>query len=625
MNVSSIKFKMASAMAGIGLLVLLQVGIGFFNLLGAEGTVADLQGDVLPSMESANAMNASLGQLRADGGSLIASSAADRRAAIEASIATAKANFSKNYDIYLGMIEPDHTAERAKFIAIGDKYKAYLADEEKLIKLADAGDKNGALALYAGEMMDLYGAMKPAITSMVTANRSEADGLFADFATTSSVTRIVTILIALVSIVIVLAACWFVLSRIASPISTLIGSMRSLADGDNDTAIPYADRTDEIGAIAGAVETFRRTALAKEASDQEVEATRSSSEADRAKRERSDRERAAAMAQATADLAAGLKSLSAGDLSVQIETRFAPEFEQLRADFNSAVQQLARTLATVAETASSIDASSKDVAGSAGVLAQRTEQQAAALEETAAALGQITSTVGASSRRVEEARAVAVKANQSAVESGAVVTHAVEAMSRIEGSSNQIANIISVIDEIAFQTNLLALNAGVEAARAGEAGRGFAVVAQEVRELAQRSANAAREIKTIISASASEVSTGVQLVSETGQALDTIGRLIAEINDHMSAIATAAREQSTGLAEVNTAVTQMDQTTQQNAAMVEESTAAASSLASESASLKQLIAQFQLGRSEAGRNPVHALQQRASRGLAAPGRARSAA
>jgi methyl-accepting chemotaxis protein len=224
-----------------------------------------------------------------------------------------------------------------------------------------------------------------------------------------------------------------------------------------------------------------------------------------------------------------------------------------------------------------------------------TEQQAASLEETAAALDQITVNVANSSKRADEARTVAVLANESAAQSGRVVANAVDAMQKIEQSSNQVSNIIGVIDEIAFQTNLLALNAGVEAARAGDAGKGFAVVAQEVRELAQRSAQAAKEIKDLIRNSSVEVQNGVKLVSETGAALKTIEGYIVTVNQHMDSIATSAKEQSVGLGEVNTAVNQMDQVTQQNAAMVEETSAAGASLASESGRLRELISQFQLG------------------------------
>jgi len=198
---------------------------------------------------------------------------------------------------------------------------------------------------------------------------------------------------------------------------------------------------------------------------------------------------------------------------------------------------------------------------------------------------------------------VAIQANENARQSGTVVANAVDAMGKIEQSSNQISSIIGVIDDIAFQTNLLALNAGVEAARAGEAGKGFAVVAQEVRELAQRSATAAKEIKDLIRNSSVEVANGVQLVSQTGEALKTIETYIVTINQHMDAIATSSREQSVGLSEVNTAVNQMDQVTQQNAAMVEEANAAGATLANEAGRLRELVSQFQTGGPSSGSAP----------------------
>ena len=186
------------------------------------------------------------------------------------------------------------------------------------------------------------------------------------------------------------------------------------------------------------------------------------------------------------------------------------------------------------------------------------------------------------------------EARRSTEQSSAVVQNAVSAMGRIEQASGEIGQIINVIDEIAFQTNLLALNAGVEAARAGDAGKGFAVVAQEVRELAQRSANAAKEIKTLISRSGDEVQSGVKLVTATGEALGQIQNHVVKINEHVHSIATAAREQSTGLSEVNTAVNHMDQMTQQNAAMVEESTASSNRLADEASNLARLITRIKL-------------------------------
>lgn len=290
-----------------------------------------------------------------------------------------------------------------------------------------------------------------------------------------------------------------------------------------------------------------------------------------------------------------LKQLASGDISFTIDTKFAPGFEAMRENFNAAAQQLKSALSSVIAAAELIDSGSREISDSADDLSKRTEQQAASLEETAAALDQITVNVKNASQRAEDARLATQAANENATKSGQIVEQAVGAMARIESSSNQISNIIGVIDEIAFQTNLLALNAGVEAARAGEAGKGFAVVAQEVRELAQRSAQAAKEIKDLIRNSSEEVRSGVQLVSQTGHALTAIQANISTVNEHMQSIANSAREQSTGLSEVNTAVNQMDQSTQQNAAMVEETNAASATLAKESERLRSLMDQFYLG------------------------------
>ena len=290
-----------------------------------------------------------------------------------------------------------------------------------------------------------------------------------------------------------------------------------------------------------------------------------------------------------------LEKLARGDLSFNLDKPFSADFEGLRHIMNDALNQMRNTIGAVAQSTDQIDTGTREISQSAEDLSKRTEQQAASLEETAAALDEITANVKNASERAEEARQAAATAGGNAERSGKVVADAVGAMSRIETSSNQISNIIGVIDEIAFQTNLLALNAGVEAARAGEAGKGFAVVAQEVRELAQRSAQAAKEIKDLIRNSSDEVSVGVKLVSETGEALRTIQENIVVVNDHMEAITSSAREQATGLSEVNSAVNQMDQVTQQNAAMVEETNAASATLAQETARLRRLIDDFQLG------------------------------
>lgn len=291
-------------------------------------------------------------------------------------------------------------------------------------------------------------------------------------------------------------------------------------------------------------------------------------------------------------LAAALKGLSSGDLTQDIRGPFLPALERLRIDFNEASLKLRRTLQTIAQNAGAIAAASQQIQSASNELSRRTEQQAASVEETAAALEEITTTVADSSHRAEEAGQLVRKTKDHAESSGRVVGEAVDAMGKIERSAAEIANIISVIDEIAFQTNLLALNAGVEAARAGDAGKGFAVVAQEVRELAQRSAKAAKEIKELISTSNQHVKSGVTLVSDTGKALQEIVHQVVQVDGNVGVIVEASKEQATGLKEINLAVNTMDQGTQKNAAMVEETTAAAHSLAREAEQLFTLLGQF---------------------------------
>lgn len=293
-------------------------------------------------------------------------------------------------------------------------------------------------------------------------------------------------------------------------------------------------------------------------------------------------------------LAKGLGRLAEGDLAQRIAEPFTPSLDKLRLDFNASVGVLHETLSQVGETAEAIKMATDEIRVASDDLACRTEQQAASVEETSAALGELTDTVRASAARAEDAGSLVARTKAGAEKSGIVVGRAVAAMGEIEGSSNQISQIIGVIDEIAFQTNLLALNAGVEAARAGEAGKGFAVVAQEVRALAQRSAEAAKEIKGLIQKSTSQVAEGVTLVGETGKALQAIVVEVQAIDENVKAIVEAARNQALGLAEINKAVSSIDKGTQQNATMVEESTAACHSLAQQTEELNALLGKFDL-------------------------------
>ncbi|MBY5536758.1 methyl-accepting chemotaxis protein [Rhizobium leguminosarum] len=378
------------------------------------------------------------------------------------------------------------------------------------------------------------------------------------------------------------------------PLQALTTSVRSISSGDLDGAIPCVEKRNEFGDIGRALALFRDSARARRDLETQAAEQRELSDAERARNDADKRSLDGQIDFAVNQLAAGLGRLSQGDVSQTIGTPFVGRLEQLRVDFNASLLRLQDTLSGIRDSAATIQRNSGAVSASAGELSKRTEAQAANLEETAAAVEEITVTVRSSAERAREANNVVAATKKTADNSGAVVGDAVAAMDRIEQASQRIEQIIEVIDDIAFQTNLLALNAGIEAARAGEAGKGFAVVAQEVRELAQRSADAAREIKSLIETSSREVTAGSELVQKTGSVLASISQEIIAISGHVETIATASRDQSAALQEVNGSVNAMDQMTQKNAAMVAETTQASRLLAGEADTLMALIERFRI-------------------------------
>jgi len=393
---------------------------------------------------------------------------------------------------------------------------------------------------------------------------------------------------------IIVAGLLAIRRRVVSPIFQMTAYMAELAAGRYEKPVPFAGRADEIGDMAKSVEVFRAATLERREARAAQEEERRLLDDERAQNLENVRLADDERSGAVAGLAAGLKRLADQDLSRYLSEAFPEQYEALRRDYNSALESLRATMNAIAGTGGMVNVGASGISQAADNLSQRTEQQAAALEQTAAALDQITATVRQTSAAADECRDAMTSTMATAEQSEKVVEAAMRSMEEIKISSNQIAQIIGVIDEIAFQTNLLALNAGVEAARAGDAGRGFAVVAQEVRALAQRSAGAAKEIKTLISASSDQVKQGVGRVEETAAALKGIFQHVERMNELITGIAGSAREQSSSLGEVNRAVNEMDKTTQQNAAMVEQTTAASHELSAEAAELTRLIGGFRM-------------------------------
>lgn len=374
----------------------------------------------------------------------------------------------------------------------------------------------------------------------------------------------------------VAAFTWMMLSRVSAPLARTAGTMRAMVNGDLSVAIEGDTRADEIGDVSRALVSFRQAEIDKRALEE------------------MGRQQQAERTRIIDALSIALRHLANGDVSYRIEDQFEGQYEELRRDFNSALTAMGSALRAVSEASNAIRLGTGEIAQASNDLSIRTEQQAAALEETSASMTTATGSVRETADAAKEANSAVQDAHDAAEQGGRIVHDAIAAMDEIENSSKQISQIIALIDNVAFQTNLLALNAAVEAARAGDAGDGFAVVAAEVRGLAQRTADAANDVKKLITSSAQQVENGVRLVGQAGETLDHIVERVSEITKLVRNIAGSVEEESLVLVQVNAAVGEMDQMTQQNAAMVEESTASARNLASEAESLAKLVGNFQI-------------------------------
>ncbi len=403
-----------------------------------------------------------------------------------------------------------------------------------------------------------------------------------------------SMLLQTVVLIAAVAVLLFAMRRfVGRPLAQVNKRIGALQEGDIDSDIPYAEKSDEIGVVARALSQFCEASRAKLESEAEMARQRDALDAERQANMTQTEASAEAQRHVVEQLGKALEMLAAGDLTARVPD-LGGEFAQLQDNFNRALTALEKTVGTIDSAQQSVLEASDSLGGSTDELARRTEQQAAALEQTAASLAEITTTVTDSSVQATAAGELVGSTRATATSSAEVVQSAITAMGQIEESSSKIAQILKVIDDIAFQTNLLALNAGVEAARAGEAGKGFAVVAQEVRELAGRSASAAKEIKELIEQSGAQVTSGVELVNKSGEAMGEIENQISKVAEKIGAISKAAREQASSLSQINTAINEMDTMTQKNAAMVQDSNSASQKLAGECDRLAEVVRSFNL-------------------------------
>ncbi|MCW0235109.1 MAG: methyl-accepting chemotaxis protein [Ferrovibrio sp.] len=465
----------------------------------------------------------------------------------------------------------------------------------------------------------------------LAATRSqELDRNAADMHGNLGITLTTISVLAPITLIAALIAAFRIGRSIRRPIVDLTETMGVLSTGDYSAAVNGLERGDEIGRMAKAVQVFKENGQENERLRQQVEKEREQRDRDRATQE-AELDRSVGMVVQAAvagdltqridtaslqgvmrklgdginslvgsvgtaidEVGRVLASMAGGDLTRRVDGHYEGVFATLKDNVNTTNEKLAGTVTGIAEAASAVNEASSEISTGSQDLASRTESQAASIEETAASMHEITTTVKQNADNAQAANQLAVAARDTAEKGGSVVADAVTAVTQIEESARRISDIVGLIDEIAFQTNLLALNASVEAARAGEAGKGFAVVAQEVRGLAQRSANASKDIKALITASNAQVRTGASLVQQTGSSLDEIVNAVKKVADIVAEIAAASREQATGLDQINTAVGSMDEMTQRNGALVEETSASAQALAGQARELTRLVGFFRV-------------------------------
>ncbi len=505
----------------------------------------------------------------------------------------------------------------------------YSAGLEKVLDLSRRGDKQAAIGELR-ELRPVLAGMEKALADLTKHVAQRSESVLEEAASTFKSNLFTLIGIAIVSAFVAIGAILIVTKRVTGPILMTTQAMNELAKGKLDTTIRHADREDEIGTMAKALEIFRESLVKVRALEEQeraaaerrlaraqsmeavvsdvgevVAAAAAGDFSARLQIDQADEQMQKLVAGineinavvdgATSEFSEALQAIAAGDLTHRVDTAYRGRFADLKGAINDTVDRLSSTVRTIQLTSADVGLAAREINMGADDLSKRTEEQASSLEETAATTEQLAASVKATAQASRQAASVSNDAMQAAQAGGAIAGKAVDAMARIEDASTKISDIIRVIDDIAFQTNLLALNAAVEAARAGDAGKGFAVVASEVRTLAQRSSEAAKDISALISSSNSEVGEGVKLVRQAGEQLSQILAASEKVAATIAEISAASGEQASGIDEMSQAVAHLDEMTQQNAALAEQSAASAGSLSGKIAQLNDLVAAFKTG------------------------------
>ena len=653
MKNASLKVGLTALVVTLSLVALAVGAVAIKNIRSMQERQTDIARDKIPSIRVLGETNAATLTVRlavrrlllADKPELVTRSVNDVKAAQE-EVAKQTAAYER-----LGL----SNEERKNWAEFKESWARYGQTIERIIELVRAGKFTEAADLQeATRTTTTVNAAKMLAANIEICNR-DADTALAEADQLGDLAVIVAYVLMGVAALFAVAALLVMRTRILSPIQAITGAMRELSSGNLATEVPFAERRDELGQMAGAVQVFKDNAIRVKALEEEEkrvaaerlrraqsmvevvgevgEVVRRAADGDFSARLQvatDDPEMSKLVAgineinqvvdAATGEFAEVLGSLAQGDLTRSVHTSYRGRFGELKQALNETVDRLSVTVTTIQGTAREVSAAAGEINTGANDLSSRTEQQASSLEETAATTEELAASVKASAASSRNAVDLAEQAMAVAREGGSIATKAVDAMSRIESASQKISDITGVIDEIAFQTNLLALNAAVEAARAGDAGKGFAVVASEVRTLAQRSSEAAKEITALINASVSEVGQGVQLVRSAGDALGKIVEASQKVTATVTEISTAAAEQANGIDEMSQAVAHMDEMTQQNAALAEESAASASSLSDQITRLNDLVAAFKVsgaGSAAFGTPTItHALRERAQQAFA---------